>query len=144
MAGMVDVSGKPDVARRALASGEIVLQELTLASIRDGRVEKGDVFESAKVAALHAAKRVSEALPYCHPIPITATNVRLEAKEDRIVATVEVKATYKTGVEMEALYACAVALLTVWDMVKKQEKDEGGQYPHARIENLRVVEKEKG
>ena len=144
MAGMVDVSGKPDVARRALASGEIVLQELTLASIRDGRVEKGDVFESAKVAALHAAKRVSEALPYCHPIPITATNVRLEAKEDRIVATVEVKATYKTGVEMEALYACAVALLTVWDMVKKQEKDEGGQYPHARIENLRVLEKEKG
>jgi len=144
MAGMVDVSGKPDVARRALASGEIVLQELTLASIRDGRVEKGDVFESAKVAALHAAKRVSEALPYCHPIPITATNVRLEAKEDRIVATVEVKATYKTGVEMEALYACAVALLTVWDMVKRQEKDEGGQYPHARIENLRVLEKEKG
>jgi len=141
---MVDVSGKPDVARRALASGEIVLQELTLASIRDGRVEKGDVFESAKVAALHAAKRVSEALPYCHPIPITATNVRLEAKEDRIVATVEVKATYKTGVEMEALYACAVALLTVWDMVKRQEKDEGGQYPHARIENLRVLEKEKG
>src|SRR3972149_417743 len=144
MAGMVDVSGKPDVARRALASGEIVLQELTLASIRDGRGEKGDVFESAKGAALHAAKRVSEALPYCHPIPITATNVRLEAKEDRIVATVEVKATYKTGVEMEALYACAVALLTVWDMVKKQEKDEGGQYPHARIENLRVLEKEKG
>ena len=144
MAGLIDVSGKPDVPRRAVASGEILLQRDTLASVRSGKVEKGDVFESAKVAAVHAAKRVSEALPYCHPIPITATNVRLEAKEDRIVATVEVKATYKTGVEMEALYACAVALLTVWDMVKRQEKDEGGQYPHARIENLRVLEKEKG
>lgn len=144
MAGMVDVSGKADVPRRAVASGEIRLQRPTVAAILGGEVEKGDVFESAKVAALHAAKRVSEALPYCHPIPITATNVRLEAKDDRVVATVEVKATYKTGVEMEALYACAVALLTVWDMVKAREKDASGQYPFARIENLRVVEKEKG
>ncbi len=144
MAGMVDVSGKADVPRRAVASGEIRLRRPTVAAILGGEIEKGDVVESAKVAALAAAKRVSEALPYCHPIPITATNVRLDAREDRIVATVEVKATYKTGVEMEALYACAVALLTVWDMVKKLEKDENGQYPSARIEGLRVVEKEKG
>jgi cyclic pyranopterin phosphate synthase len=144
MTGLVDVSGKPDVPRRAVASGEILLQRNTMVSVRAGKAEKGDVLESAKVAAVHAAKRVSDVLPYCHPIPITATNVRLEAKKDRIVATVEVKATYKTGVEMEALYACAVALLTVWDMVKKQEKDERGQYAHARIENLHVVEKEKG
>ncbi len=144
MAGMVDVSGKPDVPRRAVATGELVLQPHTVEAIRNGKIEKGDVFESAKVAALHAAKRVSDALPYTHPIPITATSPHLELKEDRLVATVEVKATYKTGVEMEALYACAVALLTAWDMVKKLEKDEGGQYPFARIQNLRVLEKEKG
>jgi len=144
MAGVIDISGKPDVPRRAVASGEILLQRRTLDAIRKGTVEKGHVLESAKVAALHAAKRVSEALPYCHPIPITAASVGLDVKDDRLVATVEVKATYKTGVEMEALYACAVALLTVWDMVKKLEKDEGGQYPMAQIQNLRVVEKEKG
>jgi len=144
MAGMIDISGKSDVLRRAVATGEVLLQRHTIESIRTGRVDKGDVFESAKVAALHAAKRVSEALPYCHPIPIAATNVRLEARDDRVVATVEVKATYKTGVEMEALYACAVALLTVWDMVKKGEKDESGQYPFVRIQGLRVLEKEKG
>ena len=144
MAGMVDVSGKPDVPRRAVATGELVLQPHTVEAIRNGKIEKGEVLESAKVAALHAAKRVSDALPYTHPIPITATSPHLELKEDRLVATVEVKATYKTGVEMEALYACAVALLTAWDMVKKLEKDEGGQYPFARIQNLRVLEKEKG
>ena len=141
---MIDIGGKADVPRRAVASGEILLQRLTLEAIRAGKVEKGQVLESAKVAALHAAKRVSEALPYCHPIPITAANVSFDVRADRLVATIEVKATYKTGVEMEALYACSVALLTVWDMVKKLEKDEDGQYPFARIQNVHVLEKEKG
>ncbi|MEK6851750.1 MAG: cyclic pyranopterin monophosphate synthase MoaC [Candidatus Thermoplasmatota archaeon] len=141
---MIDIGAKEDVPRRAIASGEVFLQPATLDAIRRRTVAKGDVFESARVAALHAAKRVSEALPYCHPIPLTAMDVWFDLKEDRLVATVEVKATYKTGVEMEALYACAVALLTAWDMVKKLEKDEEGQYPFARIQNLRVVEKEKG
>ncbi len=143
MAGIVDVTGKPDVPRRAVASGELLLQRGTIRAILDGAIEKGNVVESARVAALHAAKRVSDALPHTHPIPITAAAVALDLKEDRLVVTVEVKATYKTGVEMEALYACAVALLTAWDMVKKHEKDEDGQYPFARIQNLRVVEKEK-
>lgn len=144
MAGIVDVTGKPDVPRRAVARGELLLQRETLRAIREGAVEKGNVIESARIAALHAAKRVWDALPHTHPVPITATGVSLDVKEDRLIATVEVKATYKTGVEMEALYACAVALLTAWDMVKKHEKDEAGQYPLARIQNLRVVEKEKG
>lgn len=141
---MIDISSKEDVPRRARASGELLLQRPTLAAIRGGKVEKGDVLASARVAALQAAKKVWEALPYCHPIPITAADASFDVKDDRIVATVEVSATYKTGVEMEALYACAVALLTVWDMVKKLEKDEAGQYPRARIQNLRVVSKEKG
>ena len=144
MPGIVDISDKPDVPRRAVASGEIVLQARTIEAIRGGSIEKGDVLASSKVAALQAAKRVSDVLPHTHPIPITATDVRLDVEDDRIVATVEVRATYKTGVEMEALYACAVALLTAWDMVKKHEKDGDGQYPFARIQNLRVVEKEKG
>ena len=141
---MIDIGGKEDVPRRAVARGEILLQGATLEAVRRKTVAKGDVFESAKVAALHAAKRVSEALPYCHPIPLTGVEAHFDLKQDRIIATVEVRATYKTGVEMEALYACSVALLTVWDMVKKHEKDEGGQYPLAQIQNLRVVEKEKG
>jgi len=141
---VIDISSKEDVPRRAVASGELVLQRTTLAAIRGGEIEKGDVLASARVAALLAAKKVWEALPYCHPIPITAADATFELREDRLEASVEVAATYKTGVEMEALYACAVALLTAWDMVKKHEKDEAGQYPRARIENLRVVTKEKG
>lgn len=141
---MIDIGGKDDVPRRAVAAGELLLQASTVEAIRRQEVEKGDVLESAKVAALHAAKTVWEALPYCHPVPITAIRTDFELKVDRLVATVEVKATYKTGVEMEALYACAVALLTAWDMVKKQEKDKDGQYPFARIHDLRVVSKEKG
>lgn len=141
---MIDIGDKEDVPRRAVATGEVILQGSTLAAINAGALEKGDVLASARVAALHAAKKVWEALPHCHPIPLTATDVRFELRDDRLVATVEVKATYKTGVEMEALYACAVALLTVWDMAKKLEKDDDGQYPFARIQNLRVVTKEKG
>ena len=141
---MIDVSSKEDVPRRAVASGELLLQPSTLAAIRGGHVEKGDVLASARVAALHAAKKTWEALPHCHPIPLTAADASFEIRTDRLVATVEVRATYKTGVEMEALYACSTALLTVWDMVKKHEKDEAGQYPFARIENLRVLAKEKG
>ena len=141
---MIDIGSKEDVPRRAVASGEIVLQGPTLAAIQAGQVEKGDVFASARVAALHAAKKTWEALPHCHPIPLTAADASFEMRDDRLVATVEVSTTYKTGVEMEALYACATALLTVWDMVKKYEKDEAGQYPLARIQNLRVVTKEKG
>ena len=141
---MIDIASKEDVPRRAVASGELVLQGSTLAAIRRGEVEKGDVLASARVAALHAAKKTWEALPYCHPIPLTAADASFDVRDDRLVATVEVRATYKTGVEMEALYACATALLTVWDMVKKHEKDEAGQYPFARVQNLRVLTKEKG
>lgn len=141
---MIDIGGKEDVPRRAVATGEIALQGPTLAAIKKGVIEKGDVLASARVAALHAAKKVWEALPHCHPIPLTATDVQFEVRDDRLLATVEVKAIYKTGVEMEALYACAVALLTVWDMVKKVEKDGEGQYPFVRIQNLRVETKEKG
>lgn len=144
MARIVDISRKPDVPRRAVARGSIRLRPATLAAIREGRVEKGDPLAAAEVAGLHALKSTWQVLPHCHPIPITSATVALEASRDRVTCTATVEATYKTGVEMEALYGCSVALLTVWDMVKPLEKDASGQYPAARIEGLRVVSKEKG
>jgi len=140
---MVDIGRKPDVRRRAVATGAIHLRPATVRAIRDGRVEKGDVLASAEVAALHAIKSVWQVLPHCHPIPITAASVTFDVRADRIAATTTVEATYKTGVEMEALYGATVALLTVWDMVKALEKDSRGQYPSARIEDVHVVTKEK-
>jgi cyclic pyranopterin phosphate synthase len=143
MAKMVDIGAKPDVRRRAVAAGSIRLKPSTIRAIRDGRVEKGDPLATAEVAALHAMKTVWQVLPHCHPIPITASSVTFKLGEDRIDVTTTVEATYKTGVEMEALYGVTVALLTVWDMVKSIEKDSEGQYPSARIEDVRVVEKAK-
>lgn len=144
MAKTVDIAAKPDVPRRAVASGELVLRPTTLRAIREGKVPKGDPLHTAEVASLQAMKRTWDTLPHCHPIPITSASAELAVGKDRVIATCEVGATYKTGVEMEALYGCAVALLTVWDMVKPLEKDDAGQYPETRIRNLRVVTKEKG
>jgi len=144
LARMVDVGGKKDVRRRAVASGEIVLKSATLRAIAAGKLPKGDALGAAEVAALQAIKRTWEVLPHCHQIPITSASVKLELGRGRVTARVEVEATYKTGVEMEALYGVSVALLTVWDMVKSLEKDEGGQYPITRIKNVRVVSKVKG
>ena len=144
MARIVDIARKPDVPRRAVARGSIRLRPATLAAIRAGRVEKGDPLAAAEVAGLHALKSTWQVLPHCHPIPITSATVALEASRDRVTCTATVAATYKTGVEMEALYGVAVALLTVWDMVKALEKDARGQYPAARIEGVRVISKGKG
>ncbi len=144
MARMVDVAEKPDVPRRAVAAGDLVLRPATLRAVRAGRVPKGDPIRTAEVAGLQAVKRTWEALPHCHPIPITSAGVEVRVRRDRVTATCTVSATYKTGVEMDALYGAAVALLTVWDMVKSLEKDKGGQYLRTRVENIRVLTKLKG
>ena len=143
MAKMVDIGKKPDVHRRAVAQGSIRLRPATIRAIRTKKIEKGDPLATAEVAALHAMKMVWQVLPHCHPIPITAAGVSFDVRNDRIVATTTVEATYKTGVEMEALYGATVALLTIWDMVKSVEKDAKGQYPNARLEAVRVLTKEK-
>jgi len=143
MARIVDIGRKPDVARRAVAEGTIRLSPGTIAAIRAGHVEKGEPIASAEVAGLQAIKATSHALPHCHPVPLTSAEVAFDVLRDRVVCTTTVRATYKTGVEMEALYGCAVALLTVWDMVKGLEKDAHGQYPTARIDGVHVVSKEK-
>jgi cyclic pyranopterin phosphate synthase len=144
MARMVDISRKEDVPRRAVATGHILLRPATIRAIRRGAVEKGDPVRTAEVAGLQAVKRTWEALPHCHPIPITSAAVELAVGRDRVTATCTVTATYKTGVEMEALYGVTVALLTVWDMVKAAEKGARGRYLHTRVENIRVLTKSKG
>ena len=144
MAKMVDIGTKPDVHRRAVATGSLHLKPATIRAIRARHVEKGDPLPTAEVAALQAMKAVWQVLPHTHPIPITAASVTFNVRSDRIVVTTSIEATYKTGVEMEALYGVVVALLTVWDMVKSLEKDRRGQYRRARIEDIHVVAKIKG
>lgn len=141
---MVDVSDKPEVFREATATGTIRLKTKTIRLITEGKIAKGDPIHTAKIAAILAAKKTSEIIPLCHPLPLT--NVEVEVKTEdktavRVTAKVKTKAT--TGVEMEALTATAIGLLTIWDMVKQYEKDTEGQYPSTAIEKVHVVKKVK-
>lgn len=141
---MVDISGKKHVLRIAEAYGRLKLKRETIERIRRGNVEKGNPFLIAKIAAINAAKMTPLLLPLCHPIPITHVNAECGVEDDEhVYCRVRVKAEAKTGVEMEALTAVAVALLNIWDVVKMYEKDEKGQYPETQIELVKVVEKLK-
>lgn len=144
MVKMIDVGDKKVVPRRAVAEGEILLRRETIDEIRQGIVKKGDVLTVARTAGLNAVKQTSALIPMCHPIPITFAGVDFDIKDERILCRCEVRADYKTGVEMEALVGASVALLTVWDMVKYLEKDDKGQYPNTSITNLIMTSKEKG
>jgi cyclic pyranopterin phosphate synthase len=142
---MVDVTAKPEVYREATASGTLKLKSETIELINKGKVEKGDPFYAAKIAGVLAAKNTSSLIPLCHPLPLTDVKVDVELVDDssvQVEATVKTKA--QTGVEMEALVAASVALLTIWDMIKQYEKDAQGQYPRTLIQNIRVVRKVKG
>lgn len=140
---MVDIAQKPTVKRTAEAQGRIRLRPQTIQKIRAGRIEKGDVFSTATVAGILAVKKTPELIPLCHPIPISQAEVTFETVESYITARCRVVGEYKTGVEMEALVGASMALLTIWDMVKYLEKDEGGQYPHTRIDEIKVLKKKK-
>lgn len=143
MARMVDVGSKDTVRREAVASGVLILKESTIETIRKGRVKKGDVITASKLAGIQAAKATSSILPLCHQIPITSIQVDIAVKKDRMDMSCTVSATYKTGVEMEALVGVTAALLNAWDMVKYMEKDSKGQYPATRITDIRVLRKTK-
>ncbi|HJW84601.1 MAG TPA: cyclic pyranopterin monophosphate synthase MoaC [Anaerolineae bacterium] len=137
-AHMVDVGGKPDTRRAAVAKGEVHLSADTLALIAGGNLPKGDVFAVARIAGILAAKKTSELIPLCHPLALTRVAVDLSAENDAVVEiTATVETTGKTGVEMEALTAVSVAALTVYDMIKAVQRD-------ARISNIRLVEKHGG
>ena len=140
---MVEITEKPQVARRAVASGVIRLKESTLDAIRNGEVKKGDVLAVARVGAIQAVKETPRQIPMCHPIPITGVEVEFVLLPDAVRATVAVTSVGRTGVEMEALAGAASALLNVWAMVKYLEKDGTGNDPSTAIEEIRVVEKRK-
>lgn len=138
-ARIVDVSDKDDSERVAIAKGEVVMQAKTLELIREGMIKKGDVLAVAQIAGIMAAKRTSELIPLCHPLTLSdiKVDITLDANLPGVQITSFVKTIAKTGVEMEALTAVAVAGLTVYDMAKAVEKT-------MRIENIRLVRKTGG
>jgi cyclic pyranopterin phosphate synthase len=137
-ARMVDVTEKEDTDREAVAEGYVTMQASTLKLVMGGGLAKGDVLATARIAGIMAAKRTSELIPMCHPLPITGVTVDLEASgEGRLHITATVRTTGKTGVEMEALTAVTVAGLTVYDMAKAVDRG-------MRIESVRLLEKRGG
>lgn len=121
-AHMVDISAKPATVREATASGRIDMSGKALAAIRAGAVKKGDVLAVARVAGIMAAKRTAELIPLCHPLPISGVTLDLAPDDRGIVATATVRTTHGTGVEMEAMTAVSVALLTIYDMAKALDR----------------------
>lgn len=115
---MIDISGKENSVRTAVARAVLHVSAAVLDRVRRGDVPKGSPLEVAKVAAVQAAKNTSQIIPYCHPLPIDFVGVEHEVGSDRITTTVTVRTNYKTGVEMEALTAAAIAGLTIYDMLK--------------------------
>jgi cyclic pyranopterin monophosphate synthase len=142
--GMVDVTEKPVVRRQAEAGGKIYLSPGTLRKIAGGEIKKGDPFLVAEVAAMNAAKQTHLLIPHCHQIPLDTVTVGFELLDNGVEARCLVRAQARTGVEMEALVGVAIALNTIWDMVKYLEKDDCGQYPGTVMSDIRVIRKEKG
>ena len=139
----VDVSGKPMVRREAVARGFIKLKPETIRMIREGRVEKGDPLQVAKLGGINAVKFTPILLPLCHQLKIDNVAIETRLMDDGIEVLAKVKAFERTGVEMEALTAVSIALLNIWDVVKAYEKDERGQYPETEITGIKVLEKLK-
>ena len=136
-ARMVDVGGKAETHRVAIASGRITMGEDALAAIREGDAPKGDVLGTARIAGIMAAKRTGDLIPLCHPLGLEAVTVEFEFESQAIRATATASLTGKTGVEMEAMVAVSTALLTIYDMAKAIDKG-------MVIETVRLVEKRGG
>ncbi len=138
-ARMVDVSGKDATERVAIAEGKVVMRPETLELVLKGDAKKGDVLGAARIAGIMAAKKTSDLIPLCHPLPITKAEVDIAADIGLpgLLVRATVKVTGQTGVEMEALTAVTVACLTIYDMVKAAEKG-------MRIEGIRLLEKTGG
>jgi cyclic pyranopterin phosphate synthase len=138
-ARMVDVTAKPATERMARATGVIVMQAATLDLVRANALKKGDVLTVARTAGILAAKRTAELIPLCHPLPLTdvAIDIEPDAALPGLTVVVTAKTTAPTGVEMEAITATAVTLITIYDMVKSVDKA-------LRITDIRLVEKRGG
>jgi len=138
-AHMVDVAAKPDTHRVAIAIGRIVMRPETLQKIKEGSASKGDVLGVARVAAIQGAKRASELIPLCHPISLSAVNIEFNVldKDNTVECFARTETVGRTGVEMEALTAVSVALLTIYDMCKAMDRG-------MRVEGVRLIEKRGG
>jgi cyclic pyranopterin monophosphate synthase len=136
-ARMVDVGGKAETARRAVASGRITMSPEALAAIREGNAPKGDVLATARIAGIMAAKRTGELIPLCHPLGLEAVTIDFAFEENAIRVTAAASLTGKTGVEMEAMTAVSIALLTIYDMAKAIDKG-------MVIEGVRLIAKSGG
>ncbi len=134
---MVDVGGKEVVARRALARATVRMSRETAAAVAAGDAPKGDVLGTARIAGIQAAKRTSELIPLCHPLALDHVDVSCRVVEDAVIVEAGASVTARTGVEMEAMTAAAVAALTVYDMVKGLERG-------VRIESVELREKSGG
>ena len=121
-ARMVDVSAKPENQRRAVATGRIAMSPEAATAIGAGDVPKGDVLAAARIAGIMAAKRTGELIPLCHPLPITSAAIDLSVDAEGVTATATITTTGRTGVEMEAMTAVSIALLTIYDMTKAIDK----------------------
>jgi len=136
-ARMVDVGGKPVTAREAVATGRIAMSAEAARAVRQGSAAKGDVLAVARVAGIMAAKKTAELIPLCHPLPLTRVTIDLAPDDAGVTVTATAATEGKTGVEMEALTAASVALLTLYDMVKAIDK-------RMVIEGVRLVRKTGG
>ena len=136
-AHMVDVSAKTDTVRTAVARGRISMSPAARAAIGEGIVAKGDVLATARIAGIMAAKKTADLIPLCHPLPLSSVSVDLDLDETGVVATATARISAKTGVEMEAMTAVSVALLTIYDMVKAIDKG-------MIIEDISLVSKHGG
>lgn len=136
-ARMVDVGGKAETQRLAVASGRIRMSAEALAAIRDGNAPKGDVLAAARIAGIMAAKKTAELIPLCHPLALDAVTVDFAFEDNAVRVTARASLTGRTGVEMEAMTATSVALLTIYDMAKALDKG-------MVIEDVRLIEKHGG
>ena len=138
-ASMVDVSDKPITTRIARAKGSILMEPATLAAIRDNRLKKGDVLATARIAGVMAAKKTHDLIPLCHPLALNDVQVEITERQDGAGLAVKtaVRTSGKTGVEMEALTACNVALLTLYDMAKAIDR-------YMVMTDIKVIEKAGG
>ncbi len=136
-ARMVDVGGKAETHRVAIAEGRIAMSAEALAAIRDGTVPKGDVLAAARIAGIMAAKKTAELIPLCHPLALDAVTVDFALEDAGVLVTASATLTGRTGVEMEALTAASVALLTIYAMAKAVDKG-------MVISGLRLIEKRGG
>jgi len=134
---MVDVGGKAETRRVAIAAGRIRMNDAALAAIRDGAVPKGDVLAAARIAGIMAAKKTAELIPLCHPLALDAVTLDFAVEDDGVSAIATASLSGRTGVEMEAMTAVSVSLLTIYDMAKALDKA-------MVIEAVRLIEKRGG